>query len=78
VDRGARDAAGVSSRLIDRRPGGRGGKKEASMLKVVGREPVVDNEVEGRSLLDEIAREGARRMLLAALEPIPIGPRRAT
>jgi transposase-like protein len=38
------------------------------MLKVVGREPVVDDEVEGRSLLDEFAREGARRMLLAALE----------
>ena len=28
----------------------------------------VNDEVEGRSLLDEIAREGARRMLLAALE----------
>jgi putative transposase len=38
------------------------------MLKVVGREPVVDDVVEGRSLLDEIAREGARRMLVAALE----------
>jgi putative transposase len=38
------------------------------MLKVVGREAVVDEEVDGGSLLDEIAREGARRMLLAALE----------
>jgi hypothetical protein len=38
------------------------------MLKVVGREAVVDDEADGRSLLDEIAREGARRMLLAALE----------
>jgi hypothetical protein len=38
------------------------------MLKVVGREPVVGDEVDGRSLLDEIAREGARRMLVAALE----------
>ncbi len=38
------------------------------MLNVVGREPVVDDEVDGRSLLDEIAREGARRMLFAALE----------
>jgi len=37
------------------------------MLRVVGHE-AVDEEVEGRSLLDEIAREGARRMLLAALE----------
>ena len=38
------------------------------MLKAVGREAVVDEEVDGASLLDEIAREGARRMLLAALE----------
>ena len=37
------------------------------MLTVAGRE-MVDDEVDGRSLLDEIAREGARRMLLAALE----------
>ena len=37
------------------------------MLKVVGGETVED-EVDGRSLLDEIAREGARRMLVAALE----------
>jgi hypothetical protein len=37
------------------------------MLKVVGTESTQD-EVEGRSLLDEIAREGARRMLVAALE----------
>src|SRR5262249_27663614 len=37
------------------------------MLKVAGGEAVED-EVDGRSLLDEIAREGARRMLLAALE----------
>ena len=37
------------------------------MLKVVGSEAVQD-EVDGRSLLDEIAREGARRMLVAALE----------
>ena len=37
------------------------------MLKVVGNEAVQD-EVDGRSLLDEIAREGARRMLVAALE----------
>jgi len=34
---------------------------------VVGSESAQD-EVDGRSLLDEIAREGARRMLLAALE----------
>jgi len=38
------------------------------MLKVAGREARVDEEVDGRSLLDGIAREGARRMLLAALE----------
>jgi hypothetical protein len=38
------------------------------MLKVVGGEAVVDEDVDGSSLLDEIAREGARRMLLAALE----------
>ena len=38
------------------------------MVKVVGHEAAVDEEVDGRSLLDEIAREGARRMLLAALE----------
>ena len=37
------------------------------MLKVVGGEAVED-EVDGRSLLDEIDREGARRMLVAALE----------
>ena len=37
------------------------------MLKVVGNESAHD-EVDGRSLLDEIAREGARRMLVAALE----------
>ena len=38
------------------------------MLTVAGREARVDEEVDGRSLLDGIAREGARRMLLAALE----------
>ncbi len=38
------------------------------MLNVVGHEAVVDDAVDGRSLLDEIAREGARRMLLVALE----------
>jgi putative transposase len=37
------------------------------MLKVVGTESVQD-EGDGRSLLDEIAREGARQMLVAALE----------
>jgi hypothetical protein len=37
------------------------------MLKVVGNEAAQD-EGGGRSLLDEIAREGARRMLVAALE----------
>jgi transposase-like protein len=37
------------------------------MLKVVGDEAAHD-VVDGRSLLDEIAREGARRMLVAALE----------
>ena len=37
------------------------------MLKVAGNKSVQD-EGDGRSLLDEIAREGARRMLLAALE----------
>ncbi len=37
------------------------------MLKVVGTEAAQD-DVDGRSLLDEIAREGARRMLVAALE----------
>jgi putative transposase len=37
------------------------------MQKVVGNE-VGEDEVDGRSLLDEIAREGARRMLVAALE----------
>ena len=68
MDRGARDAAGTSSHLIDRRPGVRGGKGETPMLKAVGREAVVDEEVDGASLLDEIAREGARRMLLAAFE----------
>ena len=38
------------------------------MLAVAGREARVDEEVDGRSLLDGIAREGARRMLLAAME----------
>ena len=37
------------------------------MLKVVDNESAHD-EVDERSLLDEIAREGARRMLVAALE----------
>ncbi len=37
------------------------------MLTVAGSESAHD-EVDGRSLLDEIAREGARRMLVAALE----------
>jgi putative transposase len=37
------------------------------MLKVVGNEAAPD-ELDGPSLLDEIAREGARRMLVAALE----------
>src|SRR5438034_11547084 len=37
------------------------------MLKVVGDEAAQD-EVDGRSVLDEIGREGARRMLVAALE----------
>jgi hypothetical protein len=37
------------------------------MLKVVG-DVSAQDEADGRSLLDEIAREGARRMLVAALE----------
>ena len=37
------------------------------MLRVAGSESAHE-EVDGRSLLDEIAREGARRMLVAALE----------
>ena len=37
------------------------------MLKVVGSE-AAEEEMDGRSVLDEIAREGARRMLVAALE----------
>jgi len=37
------------------------------MLKVVGDEAALDG-MDARSLLDEIAREGARRMLVAALE----------
>ena len=37
------------------------------MLRVAGNE-AAQGEVEARSLLDEIAREGARRMLVAALE----------
>src|SRR5262245_60357099 len=57
----------VSSRLMDRRPGARGRKEAALMLKVVGNE-TAQGGVDGRSLLDEIAREGARRMLVAALE----------
>ena len=67
MDRGARDPGRVSSRLIDRRPLARGGKEAAPMLKVVGNEAAHDG-ADGRSQLDEIAREGARRMLVAALE----------
>jgi transposase-like protein len=67
VDRGARDPGGVSSRLSVRRVLLHGGKEAAPMLKVVGDEAVED-EGDGRPLLDEIAREGARRMLMAALE----------
>ena len=37
------------------------------MLKIAGSESAQD-EMDGQSLLDEIAREGARRMLVAALE----------
>jgi hypothetical protein len=37
------------------------------MLKVVATE-VAQDGVDERSLLDEIAREGARRMLVAALD----------
>jgi hypothetical protein len=37
----------------------RGGKKAPSVLKVAGNESAHD-EVDGRSLLDEIAREGPR------------------
>src|SRR5262245_8779407 len=51
---------------MDRRPGARGRKEAALMLKVVGNE-TAQGGVDGRSLLDEIAREGALRMLLAAL-----------
>ena len=50
------------------------------MLKVVGNEAAQD-EVDGRSLLDEIARRGARRMLVAALETevrVPGGASRGT
>jgi len=37
------------------------------MLEVVGSE-AAEEEVDGRSLLDDIAREGARRMPVSALE----------
>lgn len=37
------------------------------MLKIVDNETARDGK-DGRSVLDEIAREGARRMLVAALE----------
>ena len=56
------------------------------MLKVVGNDTTPD-EADGRSLLDEIARKGARRMLVAALETevaaywrptLPNGTRTAT
>jgi hypothetical protein len=55
VDREARDLGGASSRLSDRRPVARVGKEAAAML--VGDEAAEDG-VDGRSLLDEIAREG--------------------
>ena len=67
MDRGARDPGGVSSRLIDRRPLARGRKEAAPLLKVVGTESAEDEE-DGRSLLDDIAREGARHVLVATLE----------
>jgi hypothetical protein len=60
VDRGANTPAGVSSRPIERRPRAGDGKEASPMVKVVGTEAVGD-EVDGRSLLHEIAREGARR-----------------
>src|SRR5215831_14518173 len=53
--------------MTSRRPVGRGGKEAASMLRVVEGESA-QGEMDGQSLLDELAREGARRMLLAALE----------
>ena len=43
------------------------------MLKVVGDEAAQD-EGDERSLLDKIAREGARRMLVAALETLENAP----
>jgi hypothetical protein len=46
------------------------------MLKFVGNEAAQD-EGDGRSLLDEIAREGARRMLVAALDTEVAGSRGA-
>ena len=67
VDRGARDTDDVFSHLSDRRPRVRGGKEAAAMRTVAGDE-VRGADIDGRSLLDEIAREGARRMLAAALE----------
>jgi hypothetical protein len=66
VDRGARDPGGISSGLTSRLLA-RGGKEAVSMLRVAGSKSGHD-ELDGRSLLDEIAREGARRMLVAALE----------
>jgi len=49
--RGAPDAGGVSSRLIDRRAGARGGKEAAPMLKVVGSEAA-------KTVLRDLKRRG--------------------
>jgi hypothetical protein len=68
VDRGAPHAADVLSRLSDSRLRARGGKEAATMLTVAGDE-IGGGAINGRSLLDEIARECARRMLVAALRP---------
>jgi hypothetical protein len=37
-------------------------------MRTVAGDEIGAEEIDGRSLLDEIAREGARRMLVAALE----------
>ena len=63
---GLRDEGGVPSRLIktDRRKGGKG----RHAMEDVRRLPVGEDNDEIAVTLDDLAREGARRMIAAALE----------
>ena len=68
MDRPTDEKGGVTFRVHQNTiPAGAGRKETPPMLRIV--ETDVEREEEsGGSLLDELAREGARRMLVKALE----------